>query len=560
MCDVHSMNRKQTSLILAMATVIQLPLLFIGIDLADTGFYMTFYDQIFKAPGSVEYNFMYYLTGIVGGVWHAVWPGVFSLRVLGMLVNLWTVWVLTRIIQDWRAVMLSVAIILFGLYTAPMTFNYDTLTSALTVTGFWFMLRTSDGGWKWPLFAGIIMGINVFSRISNIAGLGYILYYLAGAIWEGRRMLRGAVWYAVGWLTGVGLVLLLMACLNHLCVFEINLKELFSIAGASEGEASHGLGNLMTAQIHAWYRILKFTCVSGVLLMVFLWVRKNMVLRVLRIAMMIIVAVVGFYVIYMSSPVTVAVGISLAGCIATFVNSRNRYLWNVALCSLLMMFIMPLGSDGGIYNNGTLVAWLSLTVAMACLVGGQDLKVSWLVPGFGASAVLTCVFCLMMMVYVVRNGVYFDDSHIGDKLVKVSGHNAYTSLQRGKLIDSLVSDLKRYVHPGDTLMVYGSGPTLNYLTQTRPWLGCSWPEQFMASSLRHRLNTAEGRPVIAILRFNTLGPHFGIPSVDFAKGGDENIYHNRTKSAVLYDFLELNTYRPVYEGEYMVIYRYVNDY
>lgn len=542
-----------------MATVIQLPLLFIGIDLADTGFYMTFYDQIFKAPGSVEYNFMYYLTGIVGGVWHAVWPGIFSLRVLGMLVNLWTVWVLTRMIPDWRPVMLSVAIILFGLYISPLTFNYDTLTSALTVTGLCFLLRTGDRGWKWPLFAGIVMGVNVFSRISNIAGLGYILYYFIGAIWQGRRRLNGAFWYLVGWLSGVGMVILLIVCLGHLDIFVSNIRELFLIAGSSGGEASHGLGNLIAAQIMAWYRVLKFTCVTGVLLMAFLWIRKICILRVLRIVTMFVIVIVGLYVIYRSSPVTVAAGISLVGCVAAFANSRNHYLWDVAICGLLMMFIMPLGSDGGIYNNGTLMAWLSLTAAMAYFVGGKNIKVSWLVPGFGVSAVLTCAFCLIMMAHVARNGVYFDDSCIGDKLVKISGQTAYTSEQRGRLVDSLVLDLNRYVQPGDTLMVYGSGATLNYLTQTRPWLGCSWPEQFMASSLRHRLDTAKGRPVIAILKFNTIGSYFGNPSMDYAKGGDENIYHNRIKSGVVYDFLENNDYRPVYNDEYIVVYKYTAD-
>lgn len=68
------MNRKHTVLTLAMAAIIQAPLLFYGVDLADTGFYMSFYEWIFKDPACVEYNFMYYLTGIVGGIWHSIWP------------------------------------------------------------------------------------------------------------------------------------------------------------------------------------------------------------------------------------------------------------------------------------------------------------------------------------------------------------------------------------------------------------------------------------------------------------------------------------------------------
>lgn len=560
MCDVHFMNRKQTSLILAMATVIQLPLLFIGIDLADTGQYMTFYEQIFDAPGSVEYHFIYYLSGILGGAWYALWPGIFSLRVLGLLCNLWAVWILTRIIRDWRPVSLAVAVVLSGWYVSPMTFYYDTLTVTLAMTGVWLMVKGGDRSRIWLLLGGIVMGINVFSRLSNLSGIIYVLFFFIAAIWRGKRMMCGAVWYSVGWFIGVGLVLLLMALLGHIGIFADSMGELLSVARATGDEATHGMENLIAVQFNAWWRILKFIFVEGVLLLAFLYLRRKYVSKAYRVVFMLPVALMGVYVVFKSSPVTFAAGVGLAGSVAVFFNCRDRNLWECSLAGLLMLFIIPLGADGGIYNCGTIATWLSLAVAMTYFSGAIRSKKHWLIPGYRASMMLTLAFGSVMVFNVARNGIYFDGSNIDDRFAKVPGELVYTSRQRKELIEDIVSELNNYVEPGDTLMVYGSAPMFNYLTHTRPWIGCSWPESTTKSYIYRHLKTAEGHPMIVIVKFDTLGPAFGIPSDDFGHGGgNQHFFHNRIKSGVVYDFLEHNDYRPVYNDEYIVVYKYRAD-
>lgn len=550
------MTRKQTSIILAMATVIQLPLLFIGIDLADTGQYMTFYEQIFEAPESVEYHFMYYLSGVVGGLWNMAWPGILSIRVLALLCNLWVVWVLTRIMPDWRPVVLAVAMVLFGNYVSPMAFYYDTLTVTLAVTGLWFILKSRVGSWIWPLLAGMVMGVNVFSRVSNLAGFGYVLFFFIAAIWRGRRMMFGGVWFIVGWLFSMGLGMLMMAALGHVQVFMHGMQELVDVADSTGDEATHGLANLAMAQLRAWWRVFKFACVASLLLLVFLWLKRHRRPGWLRVVLMLLVAGAGLYVMYRSSPITVAAAVGVVGCMAALCNSRDSRIWDRSVAGLLMVFIVPLGADGGIYNNGTIATWLALTVAMDYFVNARDTKGEFLVPGFTAASVFTIAYVALILFNTARNGVYFDDSNLGDEFADVSGETVYTSILRQRVIDDMVTELNRFVQPGDTLMVYGTAPMLNYLTHTRPWIGTSWPEVTTRSYLSRRIAAAEGHPVIAIVKFNTIGPEFGIPSDDFAHGGgNQTFFHNRGKSAVVYDFLESHGYCKVYDGEYMVIYR-----
>ena len=75
---------------IAVLTLWQLLIALFGVDLCDSGYYLTFFDNIFKAPASVEYNFMYYLSGVAGGVLNALLPEGgkwIAMRVAGVLCN-----------------------------------------------------------------------------------------------------------------------------------------------------------------------------------------------------------------------------------------------------------------------------------------------------------------------------------------------------------------------------------------------------------------------------------------------------------------------------------------
>ena len=64
--------------------VIQVILMFQGFDVCDDGFVLTSYQQIFNSPSSVEYNFVYWLSSIIGGLWYKLYEdgGILWFRVL----------------------------------------------------------------------------------------------------------------------------------------------------------------------------------------------------------------------------------------------------------------------------------------------------------------------------------------------------------------------------------------------------------------------------------------------------------------------------------------------
>ena len=59
--------------------------LFWGFEILDSGFHLTAFDNIFDAPDSISYNFMYYLTNVIGGGMLKLFPnlGILGFRMVG---------------------------------------------------------------------------------------------------------------------------------------------------------------------------------------------------------------------------------------------------------------------------------------------------------------------------------------------------------------------------------------------------------------------------------------------------------------------------------------------
>ena len=80
-------DRMNDKLFFLLVIFIQVVFIFQGLDFADSGFAADFYSRIFTDPTSVQYNFMYWFTGIIGGLWLKLFPelGLVGLRLAGIL-------------------------------------------------------------------------------------------------------------------------------------------------------------------------------------------------------------------------------------------------------------------------------------------------------------------------------------------------------------------------------------------------------------------------------------------------------------------------------------------
>lgn len=539
--------RVMETVTLVVAAALQLPLLFLGLDMVDTGFSMTFYDNIFSHPASVQYNFMYWLTGAVGGIWESIFPGIFSLRILGLLCNLLCIWMLFRLVPDRRAVTIGSLFVLLGYYPCVILFNYDILTATMTVASLTLMGIKN----KKILLSGILMGMAVFARVSNLAGIGYCLLLLL----YGRKGFRMAGIWLGGWLLGATAIILTMIVLGQWPIFIANMREVFAIAG--DGTASHGLEVLYPAYDKMWDNIFivafKFGIVYSILYIT--WLRLSS--RLWR-----LVTTAGCFALYcwIIAGVTLleaAAAIALLGCGARIIHNVRSGCpasdWMLPAMGLAMMFIMPLGSDGGIGNNGTIALWVAMPAAMvsaakACrriqpyLSQNNIQKVS----PYAVGAAILVPFAFFAFRGLVQGKVYFDSLPVGEPKSQIASiPGVYTSPDKARRTDALVGLVKMHVAPGDTLLVYGAAPLLNYLTGTLPALGSSWPEQYTLPALDHRLANETPRYIL-LQRFDTYSATWPAPSDDYARGlAGTNAYHTPDKSSLILHYIRTNGYKPL---------------
>lgn len=521
-----------------------------GLDVCDSGFYMTFYARIFDAPGTVEYNFMYYLSGLVGGTLLHFFPGMglLGMRLAGIVVvvgSMWLAFLYLRTLFRPSGVILALVVTAFSYILIPVTLCNDLLAIMLWVAAAVLLCQGLMRSNAWLVaLSGLVMGVNIFTRVPDVLALGLVVLLPAvhGGRHRGRLMLAGLG----GAVAGVGIMAALMWGLGHLGIFLDNMTDLHALATGQKGASTHSAAFLLMSQLgffktELWVGV-KYGLVAWLYIKVGDWIELRPLRWLLRLTCIVLVVWLTLR-INIVRPVWI---LAVAGCIYVIVmgNPQQRM---AAWAGLYTALVFPVGSDGYAYNSGTLVTLLALPVAASLWIDnhGRD---------------LLAVFALVCAFKLVSGDVYFDQGPVWEKTATV--HNPrvagiYTTPARAAVVDSMLRGIEPWVSAGDTLMVYGSMPLVNYMTDTRPYMGCSWPELLSAGLLRSKLDKAAAAgPLPAVLRqrFNTIGQHWGRPAPDLDHYNVRSPFLDDAKLAVLNAFLRRHHYRIAYSDPHFVLY------
>ena len=146
-----------------------------GIDSTDVGFCNTFYQAIFDAPDTNEFNFIYYLTGFLGGCWEKIFGkfGLMGFRIFELFTLSVSVFCLYSIYKDkMRRKLCAAAVFLSLLFPIIIvTFHYDTLSYLLVALAALMFSKHVEihKGYLWITLAGVFIGISFFARIVNFS-------------------------------------------------------------------------------------------------------------------------------------------------------------------------------------------------------------------------------------------------------------------------------------------------------------------------------------------------------------------------------------------------------
>ncbi len=539
---------------IALLSLWQLLIATTGVDLCDTGYYLTFFDNIFKAPESVEYNFMYYLSGLAGGALNGLLPEGgkwMAMRVAGVLCNMGVMailaWTLRRILPA-TAVILGFLMVVASLVQFPYTFNNDLMSALLWVAALTLTYRgLTRGGWQHLLLAGVLVGANTFTRIPNVLAAGlvvmpFVAHYYNKRPW--RVCWRECGVMLLGIAVGTAAVIGMMLALGHWDIFKQNMTDLLAVATGSSGEATHNAGGMVMEMLRFYWQCLYVG--AKMLLMWWLFILLPKIPnRPLRVGVWLLLAASLVYFMWRQSHIMHPLWVMcVAGLVWVIYKGGNRAV--AAWLGLFMLLVFPLGSDGAT-NNGGIIAWMAAPVAALLWQRRNNL-------------VFQLAFIAVGLMQTVTVGAYFDGGPLWHKTATINDERAafiHTTPGRAHIINATLPELQQRVAAGDTLLCYGSLPMMNHLTRTLPAMGCAWPELLSADALMARLDAmGNSRPAVLRQKFNNLGPYWSEASDAYLQAypHDDGKFLTQDKMDALTRWMDAAGYRIIWQNQWFALY------
>ncbi len=546
-----------------------------GLDFGDAGWQLTAYENIISYPQGVQYSFMYYLSVLLGHLWHLILPsgGLYWNRV-GMILFFMIVLLIYRTLlknyyprHSWIR---SLALIYLFIYQGgPESLNYDVFTMFFNSLIIVFLFLGLTKRKRYLLFlSGLMLGLNIFIKISNLTGILFFVVipfhaYLKN--WNSRRLLQYTGLTIIGFITGILLIIIVMRLLNHQTYFYKNLTFLMDMSAS--GEATHSLLHLLLSYLKGYGKIFLIT---GTSLMIILYIRYLFKInpqfiqsRLYHIMVIILLIVFGLTALIFGNPVWSKIrylffGLMLLNGLVLLllrhVAAKTRLLVSLGL---ILLFISPLGSDSGL-EKMVWGSWILGPILFLQLKKGHYASIGSGKIRFKGNKELYKVFILTFTIAVLTyawNNTYNDP---GSRLLKryTVDHpklrGIYTSEKRALVVNQLLLELPNYVKQEDTLLAFIEMPMIHYLTSTRPYLITSWPKLLYSPEMFNKqLNTSskKGKLPVIVRQRQDMGaanwPYQSIPGYTLYLNASIKY---REHGLILNNFLNRHKYYSVWEN------------
>ena len=532
--------KKEVLLVFLAGFVFRLLVSLQGADGVDVGFCNVFYQVIFTQPDSNVFNFIYYLTGIVGGTWELICGqyGLLGFRLLEALVLSGAIAMLYVTFRHWmplRSSLIAIGIsFIFPLLS--VTFHYDTLSYLLiTLSAFAFSRSLSGHQAWWLMVSGIMITLAIAARIVNATLLILLVipfaYYLKQG--EKRQAVYSSLWMFSGVLTGALLVLCLMLSLGHLEYYIAALGEAFGTFNSAD--ATHSRGYLVWKFFHGYQNILlQAFPIFGI---AYLWKLACQKLHGTTQTVAQSVLAIGFGVLaYTSPPYTTLMGFCFLVC---FFGMYKSFLQEkegaVVVFLLTAMFVFPFGSDigaQGIFN------WCVGLLVFPAVYSIGRCKNTWLQRG------MFVAFASIALAALVRTSVKV----YGDRgprykciyMLQPERLNIFTEKERSVAAQHVIAQILRYTSENHLMLLINQQSELYYATRTIPFLGHTQPLVYLGSRMDERLNERLS--------------HFGMyPTVVFLKQEHDTSETPDVKMAVE-QWMSQHHYQVACDDDFCIIY------
>lgn len=537
-----------------------------GLDFADEGFSLTFYQNFFSHPADVEYLFLYYLTGIIGGTWELLFGswGTYGFRILFALTSgciVLTAFSILRRLLPASTLFLGVIACTLWPGLCLYYFNWDCLTVLLFLLAVWSLLKGFDGNRAAYWLCGILLMLNTFTRLPNVTAFILLLFPLIEASYSGQytkaaynilRMMGGAM-------AGLILMVVIIHLLGHSIIYANAIESLFVMGNDSSD--NHNIINMLSGYAYTYKSILTISIYSSLIAFTYVvivqYVRKNGIALITG-----SICVALLYGLIASNLYGMWGAVTAGSIIFTWSRRKDFNSFLIGICALVLLILIPMGGDS--YNNVcNSCLWLGMPLLISifrhpirCEISlrddyGQRYHI-------GVNAKLQQHLCMiagttMLLCAISQSHCYFDNGSKFDKTVRPQTPlvTTYTSAQRARLVDAVVEAIRSHQAESDYLLIFDNAPMLHYLTGLRPYLGSPWStfwgKEMYSRQLFRAENSSRQLPLIAI-------PHFfyeDLSATDYL----DPVEHPELidKSELLLQFIRRNGYKEVYSDDYITL-------
>ena len=577
----HVVNNNAFFVVILMVVFLQLLISFQGFDLCDEGFSLSFYQQIYKAPESVEYNFVYWLSGLVGGLWYKLYEngGIWWFRILAIIINTITFIISYRIlviyINKWYA-LVGLSMVLFVNDFGYMVFYHNHLSALLVVSSVFFLMKgIIKNNLLFIAISGLIFAVNIFSRVPNVLLGIYILSIPFYYSYLQKKPLKSNVKPILFYLIGVSLgLILIVALLYSLNQFDIMKRSFLGIIDSGEAkDSNHNFIKLIKVNIYTYIKVavqfLKFIAAFFTLIFFLKGTKDNKLYKTLLITLSLIL----FFFMFKNDSIHTLYGFILFGAFGLIFFAQNHNIRLLALLSLIMNLVMPIGSDGSIVNIGYASIWLAMPLFFYFIstiknyysvakIGNKECRFS--ISGYSIKRILTLLVIsyFASKIYNISQEAYFDKGNRFQKKYTINSDFArhiYTTKERANITNELLLNLERYVKPNDVLFAYDNIPMIHFLTNTRPYIYNPWVWIYDTYSFDKNIKRAEVEfnklPIIVQQKFETIGA-FSEPLENYMSENIETTFiYNGDRNKVMNKFIKKNEYKIVWSNSHFNIYK-----
>lgn len=533
-------NMSMTGFLL-LVILYQVIFMFQGLDFLDEGFTATFYQQFFNDPASVQYNFMYWLSGLVGGTFVYFFPetGLLGLRFLAILFTTASILVVYYMLKDYlNKGYLRIGLLLVAMCAChnPKIFHYNFLSVLLYTSTASLLFRGLKRDRIWMLIvAGALVGMDAFTRVPSIVNLGLIITIIFYGILSKtaiKKIIVQSSSFLAGFCFSLAAMLLLIRSMDHFDVL-INVFKLVAQMGQGDGESAYGIVVLFRNFLRSYSESLLFTLYILILIVIAATVPRMLIerwntsrwvasfVKYLSLILACLIMLKGLEIL-----MRWYVGLTMIAFTLILLSKASKEIKTLMLTGTYITATYALGSSAGIFTAGIHVFWISVPIAIDYLLGLKSFDFRFTLSArhnivlngdaivkdaqfrvFKAGiVVITIIGCLYHQWFYPlhdessRLGMFYS---VNNKYVK----GVLTTKERVNATNDLLEASKNFVSPGDYVLAFHSLPIYHYMTQTRPYTRNPMPWYYVSSAFKEQLDKAvedtKILPVVIVQKIKT---------------------------------------------------------